>query len=428
MLMVCHHLDPAIAEDVAFAESRIRRETIAAEDILHDLGAFSMMSSDSQAMGRVGEVIIRTWQTAHKMKAQRGALGRGPRATRQLPRQALRRQVHDQPGDRARHRARGRLGRAGQARRPRAVEAGVLRRQAGADHQGRHDRRGARWAIRTRRSRRRSRCTTGRCSARSARRSRRRSRSCRRRRSKNPGGRASSSSAKPLVAVREHAQDRQARHDAATTRCRGSRSIRRPTRCAPTASCSTCEPATRAADGAALFPVLSATDAARPAAQIAPSAHADAVLALPFELRQKSRLRATARRRRGGRALARRAGRVLRDGDCLRADDGRVVRVVAADEDLLEVRCADADALARAAYHLGNRHVPVQVGAGWLRFAADHVLAGMLRGLGATVTRDARAVRARGGRVRGGPPRAFERGEARGHHPRLRDAAHGTPR
>lgn len=74
MLMVCHHLDPAIAEDIAFAESRIRRETIAAEDIFHDLGAFSMMSSDSQAMGRVGEVIIRTWQTAHKMKLQRGPL------------------------------------------------------------------------------------------------------------------------------------------------------------------------------------------------------------------------------------------------------------------------------------------------------------------------------------------------------------------
>ncbi len=74
MLMVCHHLSPAIAEDVAFAESRIRRETIAAEDILHDLGAFSMISSDSQAMGRVGEVIIRTWQTAHKMKVQRGHL------------------------------------------------------------------------------------------------------------------------------------------------------------------------------------------------------------------------------------------------------------------------------------------------------------------------------------------------------------------
>ncbi|HXI99865.1 MAG TPA: urease subunit alpha, partial [Micropepsaceae bacterium] len=74
MLMVCHHLDPSIPEDLAFAESRIRRETIAAEDILHDLGAFSMISSDSQAMGRVGEVLIRTWQTADKMKRQRGRL------------------------------------------------------------------------------------------------------------------------------------------------------------------------------------------------------------------------------------------------------------------------------------------------------------------------------------------------------------------
>ncbi|MEN7527272.1 urease subunit alpha [Cupriavidus sp. DL-D2] len=82
MLMVCHHLDPSIAEDIAFAESRIRRETIAAEDILHDLGAFSMISSDSQAMGRVGEVIIRTWQTAHKMAAQRGKLPGDPHDAR----------------------------------------------------------------------------------------------------------------------------------------------------------------------------------------------------------------------------------------------------------------------------------------------------------------------------------------------------------
>lgn len=80
MLMVCHHLDPSITEDIAFAESRIRRETIAAEDILHDLGAFSMMSSDSQAMGRVGEVILRTWQAAHKMKVQRGSLAGDSRA------------------------------------------------------------------------------------------------------------------------------------------------------------------------------------------------------------------------------------------------------------------------------------------------------------------------------------------------------------
>ena len=82
MLMVCHHLDASIAEDIAFAESRIRRETIAAEDILHDLGAFSMISSDSQAMGRVGEVVLRTWQTAHKMKVQRGKLGGDPNDAR----------------------------------------------------------------------------------------------------------------------------------------------------------------------------------------------------------------------------------------------------------------------------------------------------------------------------------------------------------
>ena len=78
MLMVCHHLDKSIPEDVAFAESRIRRETIAAEDILHDMGAFSIIASDSQAMGRVAEVIIRTWQTAHKMKQQRGRLSEEP--------------------------------------------------------------------------------------------------------------------------------------------------------------------------------------------------------------------------------------------------------------------------------------------------------------------------------------------------------------
>ena len=89
MLMVCHHLDAGIAEDLAFAESRIRKETIAAEDILHDLGAISMMSSDSQAMGRVGEVIIRTWQTAHKMKAQRGWMS--PDVGRSEPVEALQR-------------------------------------------------------------------------------------------------------------------------------------------------------------------------------------------------------------------------------------------------------------------------------------------------------------------------------------------------
>ena len=137
----------------------------------------------------------------------------------------------------------------------------------------------------------------------------------------------------------------------------------------------------------------------------------DAELIVPFELRQKSRLRtAVASGEEIGIFLPR--GTVLRDGDCLQADDGRVVRVTAAAEDLIEARCTDADALARAAYHLGNRHTPVQVGAGWLRLAADEVLATMLRGLGATVT----PVRA---------PFEPEAGAyAAGHHAHSSDAKH----
>ena len=114
---------------------------------------------------------------------------------------------------------------------------------------------------------------------------------------------------------------------------------------------------------------------------------------------------------------------MLRGGDRLRADDGRVVRVVAADEALMEARCDDPDQLARCAFHLGNRHTPVEVRAGALRFAADDVLAGMLRGLGARVRGDHRAVRARGGRVRRRPPSSFRRSEACRHHPR-HDRAH----
>jgi urease accessory protein len=115
--------------------------------------------------------------------------------------------------------------------------------------------------------------------------------------------------------------------------------------------------------------------------RIAPQAHADAELPLPFELRQKSRLRTALE---GGEevGLFLERGTILRGGDCLRSDDGRIVRVVAAPESLMEVASSDAGALARAAYHLGNRHTPVQVGDGWLRFASDHVLAEMLRGIG----------------------------------------------
>jgi urease alpha subunit len=143
MLMVCHHLSPSIPEDLAFAESRIRKETIAAEDILHDIGALSMMSSDSQAMGRVGEVIIRTWQTADKMKRQRGpASGRDGRQ-RQPARPALRGEVHDQSGHRAWRVEAYRVGGSRKTGRSRGVVAGVLRREARLHHQGRHDRGGA---------------------------------------------------------------------------------------------------------------------------------------------------------------------------------------------------------------------------------------------------------------------------------------------
>ena len=118
--------------------------------------------------------------------------------------------------------------------------------------------------------------------------------------------------------------------------------------------------------------------------RIAPQPTHDAELVLPFEQRQKSRLRTVlASGEEVGLFLER--GNVLRGGDCLRGDDGRIVCVVAADEALMEVRGADARALARAAYHLGNRHTPLQIGEDWLRFAADRVLGEMLIGLGVTV-------------------------------------------
>ena len=140
MLMVCHHLDASIPEDVAFAESRIRKETIAAEDILHDLGALAMMSSDSQAMGRVGEVIIRTWQTAHKMKTQRGAL---PGDTERNDNARVKRYIAKYTINPAIAQGMAHeIGsiEAGQAGRSGAVVAGVLRREAGSGDQGRLDR------------------------------------------------------------------------------------------------------------------------------------------------------------------------------------------------------------------------------------------------------------------------------------------------
>jgi len=120
-------------------------------------------------------------------------------------------------------------------------------------------------------------------------------------------------------------------------------------------------------------------------ARIAAQPQHDGQLVLPFELRQKSRLRTKlASGEEAGLFLEH--GSVLRGGDCLRANDGRIVLVVAADEQLIEAKCATPFELVRAAYHLGNRHVPVQIGDGWLRLQADEVLAQMLRGLNATVT------------------------------------------
>lgn len=144
--------------------------------------------------------------------------------------------------------------------------------------------------------------------------------------------------------------------------------------------------------------------------RVEPAPH-DAELVLPLELRQKTRLRTRlADGQEVGLFLER--GAVLRDGDCLRAEDGRVVRVVAAAEDLLEARCDDAAALARVAYHLGNRHAAVEIGAGGVRFAVDEVLAAMVRGLGA----DVRAVRA---------PFEPERGAyGSGHHTHAPEVAH----
>ncbi len=131
MLMVCHHLNPQVPEDVAFAESRIRPETIAAEDILHDLGVISMLSSDSQAMGRIGEVVTRTWQTAHKMKnPARFAAGRF-QPQRQFPRETLRREIHDQSSRHAWHVCGNWLDRTWQARGSGVVETCVFWSEAG---------------------------------------------------------------------------------------------------------------------------------------------------------------------------------------------------------------------------------------------------------------------------------------------------------
>ncbi len=163
MLMVCHHLNPAVPEDLAFAESRIRPSTIAAEDVLHDLGAISIISSDSQAMGRIGEVVLRTWQTAHVMKRRRGTLPGDGRADNHRARRYVAKYTIN-PAVAQGLDGLDRFGRGGQARRPGAVEPGVLRREAArwSSRAGRS--RTRRWATPTPPSPPRNRCCPGRCS------------------------------------------------------------------------------------------------------------------------------------------------------------------------------------------------------------------------------------------------------------------------
>ena len=267
--------EPAVPEDLAFAESRIRPTTIAAEDLLHDLGAISMIGSDAQAMGRVGEVVLRTWQTAHVMKRRARRAGRR-RRRRQPAGPPLRRQVHDLPGRRARHRRRGRLGRAGQAGRPGAVGPDVLRRPAARRPQGRDDRLGA--------DGRRQRldpdpaagAARGRCSAPTA--------GCRPRRRVHfvaPGGdrgRAGRPAGRRPAAGAGH------RHHAGwarrtcrrTPRCPTSRSTRTRSPCRIDGEVWEPEPVARAADGPAVLPVLMTCRAAHagrlPAARRRPHA------------------------------------------------------------------------------------------------------------------------------------------------------------
>ena len=387
MLMVCHHLDPSIPEDLAFAESRIRKETIAAEDILHDLGALSMMSSDSQAMGRVGEVIIRTWQTADKMKRQRGALAGRDGRQRQSARTPLRRQIHDQPRDRAWRLAPYRLGRGRQAGRPRAVVAGLLRRQARSCHQGRRHRGGADGRpqcldpdaaagplpadVRRLRPRPRLHLADLRLERRFAGRAARAAR-----RSEGHGRR------------RERARRHRQEGHGAERRDAGHRGRCRDLRRARRRRAARLRTRRGAADGAALLPVLRrsmlrATAVVRRSAAIAETA-ADR-MTLAYDQRHRRRMAMIAD---GGLSflLDLATATVLDDGDAVRLEDGRLVEVKAAPERLVEIRTDSPLQLKRIIWHLGNRHVPAEITDDAVYIAEDHVLSEMVRGLGATAT------------------------------------------
>ena len=407
MLMVCHHLDPAIAEDVAFAESRIRKETIAAEDILHDLGAFSMMSSDSQAMGRVGEVIIRTWQTAHKMKLQRGALKGDPKAhdNARVKRYIAKYTINPAIAHGVSHVVgsieEGKLADLVLWRpaffgvKPSLIlKGGMIAAAAMGDPnasiptpQPVHYRPmfGAFGkALRT---------------------------------SVTFVSQASLKSPallrlglqRPLEAVKNTREHRQEGHGAQSLAAEdrgGPRNLRGARR----RRAARVRAGQGAAHGAEVFSVLMIEIKARlKVARGAYKVEVKGQLKLPFDARQKSRLKTKlVSGEEVGLMLPR--GEILRGGDLVTASDGRVIEVVAEPEKLLHI---ESESLARIAYHLGNRHVPVQVGEGFLRIAEDHVLEEMLKKLGANVTRGRGAVRAGGGRLCGRPPPARRDGTRR---------------
>jgi urease subunit alpha len=385
MLMVCHHLDPAIAEDVAFAESRIRRETIAAEDILHDLGAISMMSSDSQAMGRVGEVILRTWQSAHKMKEQRGHLAEPAQlasSTRndnfRVRRYIAKYTINPAIAHGIAHAVgslevgkiadivlwkpaffgvkpsmilKGGMIAAAQMGDPNAsiptpqpvhyrmmfgAFGGGLKKSFTFVSQAAFDAGiGARLGL-----------------------------------------------AKTVIPVRATRAPREARHDPQRGHAaHGGRS--RDLRSAGRRPPAGVRAGAHAADGAALLPVLR-TPMLTLTDKIENAGAVDAELVLSCDQREKSRLRARLASGEEVAVLLARGG-VLRHGDLLTGAHGRVVRVVAAPEPTLVIRCAEAQALARCAFHLGNRHAQTELGPDFLRIRADPVLHKMVEGLGARV-------------------------------------------
>ncbi len=405
MLMVCHHLDSSIPEDVAFAESRIRKETIAAEDILHDLGALSMMSSDSQAMGRVGEVIIRTWQTAHKMKQQRGALpGDGDgndnaRVKRYIAKYTINPAIAQGMASEIGSIEAGKLAdlvlwspaffgvkpdlviKGGSiacapmgdpnasiptpqpvhyrpmfgAIRPRA--GGTLRHLrfcGGAGCRHRHH------ALKLQRR---------------------------------------------LVAGCQHARrhrqaidDPQRRHAGDRGRCGNLRGARRR-------RAADLRTGNGAADGAALLPVLMRAETVLPAGTWDAASEIDRVL-IDFDRRHRRRILL---RHRAGQGSAARsaAGGAAAPWRRTGAGHGRRRARLRRPEPLLEIHAHDEGELVRIAWHLGNRHLPVQLLGDRIRIRADHVIRDMVEGLGGHVDEHRGAVRSGGRRLcrRPSPPR-----------------------